>query len=81
MFSMIFCFVNVCLELYEGVEEFGEILDGFKFWSIGLVFMLGWIVDIVIDLMYDNIWYVVVGLGGVWKIVNVGVIWFLIFDD
>lgn len=43
--------------------------------------MFGCIVDLVIDLINENVWYVVVGLGGVWKIINVGIIFILIFDD
>lgn len=51
-----------------------------KLRNIGFVFVFGWIVDLVIYFDDDNVWYVVVGFGGVWKIINVGVIWKFIFD-
>ena len=42
-------------------------LNGFKFRSIGPAFMSGRIADIAIDPENENVWYVAVGSGGVWK--------------
>ncbi len=53
---------------------------GLKFRSIGPAFMSGRIADIAIHPCNDNIWYVAVGSGGVWKTVNSGVTWNPIFD-
>lgn len=54
---------------------------GLKLRSIGPAFMSGRIADIAIHPEDDNIWYVAVGSGGVWKTKNAGVTWTPIFDD
>ena len=43
--------------------------------------MSGRIADIAIHPEDENLWYVAVGSGGVWKTVNAGVTWTPIFDD
>ncbi|SDS34771.1 Uncharacterized protein SAMN04515667_1971 [Formosa sp. Hel1_31_208] len=48
--------------------------------SIGPAFMSGRIADIVIHPNNENIWYVAVGSGGVWKTINSGTTWTPIFD-
>ena len=50
-------------------------LTGLKFRSIGPAFMSGRIADIVIDPNNQNVWYVAVGSGGVWKTENSGTTW------
>ncbi|WP_203257822.1 WD40/YVTN/BNR-like repeat-containing protein [Hyunsoonleella ulvae] len=50
-------------------------LSGLKFRSIGPAFMSGRIADIVIHPENQNIWYVAVGSGGVWKTENAGTTW------
>ena len=50
-------------------------ISGLKFRSIGPAFMSGRIADIVIDPNNQNIWYVAVGSGGVWKTINSGTTW------
>lgn len=50
-------------------------LSGFSFRSIGPAFMSGRIADIAIDPTNENIWYVAVGSGGVWKTTNAGTTW------
>ncbi|MEE2624608.1 MAG: glycosyl hydrolase, partial [Verrucomicrobiota bacterium] len=54
---------------------------GLKFRSIGPALMAGRISDIAIHPEDDNIWYLTVGSGGVWKTTNAGVTWTPIFDD
>ena len=55
--------------------------EGLKFRSIGPAFMSGRIADIAIHPEDDNVWYIGVGSGGVWKTVNAGTTWDPIFDD
>ena len=52
----------------------------FKLRNIGPAFMSGRIADIAIHPENDNIWYVAVGSGGVWKTTNAGVTWKSIFE-
>ena len=58
-----------------------EAFAGLEFRSIGPAFMSGRIADIAIHPEDDNLWYVGVGSGGVWKTKNAGVTWAPIFDD
>lgn len=54
---------------------------GLKLRSIGPALMSGRIADIAIHPEDDNVWYVAVGSGNVWKTVNAGVTWKPIFED
>ncbi len=56
------------------------ILSGLKFRSIGPALMSGRIADIVIHPENENLWYVAVGSGGVWKTENSGTTWSSLFD-
>ncbi|MBT8255990.1 MAG: glycosyl hydrolase, partial [Bacteroidia bacterium] len=58
-----------------------KIFNGLQLRSIGPAFMSGRIADIDIHPENENIWYVAVGSGGVWKTVNSGTTWTPIFDD
>ncbi|MEO1438536.1 MAG: hypothetical protein AAFV80_23555, partial [Bacteroidota bacterium] len=49
--------------------------NGFKFRSIGPALMSGRIADIVIHPANENVWYVAVASGGVWKTENSGTTW------
>ncbi|MEM1203037.1 MAG: glycosyl hydrolase [Acidobacteriota bacterium] len=58
-----------------------ERFAGLELRSIGPALMAGRIADIAIHPDDDNLWYVAVGSGGVWKTRNAGVTWTPIFDD
>ncbi|MBC3757425.1 glycosyl hydrolase [Hyunsoonleella sp. SJ7] len=49
--------------------------SGLKFRNIGPAFMSGRIADIAIHPENQNIWYIAVGSGGVWKTENAGTTW------
>lgn len=53
---------------------------GLEWRALGPAFMSGRISDIAIQPGDDNVWYVTVGSGGVWKTTNAGVTWKSIFD-
>ncbi|MFT6166172.1 MAG: photosystem II stability/assembly factor-like uncharacterized protein [Vicingaceae bacterium] len=55
-------------------------LAGFKFRSIGPAFMSGRIADIAIHPKNDNVWFIAVGSGGVWRTKNSGITWDPVFD-
>ena len=54
--------------------------SGLKFRNIGPAFSSGRIADIAIHPNDENVWYVAVGSGGVWKTNNAGTSWKPIFD-
>ena len=54
--------------------------NALAFRNIGPAFTSGRIADIAIHPENDNIWYVAVGSGGVWKTINSGTTWSSIFD-
>ncbi len=54
---------------------------GLSFRNIGPAFTSGRIADIAIHPKNENIWYVAVGSGGVWKTTNSGTTWKPIFDN
>lgn len=56
-------------------------LSGLKMRNIGPAFASGRIADIAIHPQDDNVWYIAVGSGGVWKTENAGVTWSSIFDS
>ena len=61
--------------------ESDELYSAIKLRSIGPAFCSGRIADIAIHPDDENVWYVAVGSGGVWKTVNGGVTFDPIFDD
>ena len=59
----------------KGKSPIENALGGFSFRSVGPAFMSGRIADIAIDPNNENVWYVAVGSGGVWKTTNAGTTW------
>ncbi len=83
--TFITLFVILCLTLNVSAQKSsetkkGSTLSGLKFRSIGPAFMSGRIADIVINPENQNIWYVAVGSGGVWKTENSGTTWIPLTD-
>lgn len=74
------CMLSIGLFAQNETDK-GPNFDGLKFRSIGPAFASGRIADIAIHPDDDNVWYVAVGSGGVWKTSNAGVTWTPIFDD
>ncbi len=58
-----------------------DMFSGLKVRNIGPAFTSGRIADIAIHPQDENVWYIAVGSGGVWKTVNAGVTFTPIFDD
>lgn len=54
---------------------------GLKFRHIGPAFMSGRVADIAVHPENENIWYVAIGSGGIWKTENAGTTWQPIFDN
>ncbi|MCY4170111.1 MAG: glycosyl hydrolase [Bacteroidetes bacterium] len=55
--------------------------SGIKLRNVGPAFTSGRIADIAMHPDDDNLWYIAVGSGGVWKTVNAGTTWESIFDN
>lgn len=79
---MLFCNFLLSQETEEeNKSPIETALNGFSFRSIGPAFMSGRIADIAIDSNNENVWYVAVGSGGVWKTTNAGTTWKPLTDD
>lgn len=58
-----------------------QMAKGLKLREIGPAVMGGRIADIAVNPQNENIWYVAVGSGGLWKTINRGITWTPIFDQ
>ncbi len=56
-------------------------LSAFKMRNVGPAFLSGRIADIAFHPDNENVWYVAVGSGGVWKTENAGTTWKPLFDS
>ena len=82
-FKLVFlCFVAFCLTFNVNAQKKSDNpFNGLKFRNIGPAMTSGRIADIAIHPDNENIWYVAVGSGGVWKTTNSGTTWKAIFDN
>lgn len=78
--TLIICNLNQPTFSQDDKKEEGINYSGLKFRSIGPALMSGRISDIAIHPENENMWYVTVGSGGVWKTENSGTTWKSIFD-
>jgi len=65
----------------QAQEVTEKTFSGLKLRNIGPAFTSGRIADIAIHPENENVWYVAVGSGGVWKTSNSGTTWTPIFDN
>ncbi len=61
-------------------DSLSSLMKDITFRNIGPAFMSGRIADIALHPENENIWYVAVGSGGVWKTENAGTTWQSLFD-
>src|SRR6056297_947038 len=81
-FILLFLFSSGWAQNKNDKELFTEsTFSGLKLRNIGPAFMSGRIADIAIHPENNNIWYVAVGSGGVWKTNNSGTTWEPVFDN
>lgn len=75
-----FCFFSLKAQQTETALLSEKTFAGLEFRSLGPAFMSGRIADVVIHPQNENIWYVAVGSGGVWKTTNSGTTFEPVFD-
>ena len=78
-FALVFCLAT--LTLFAQEKKDSNPYSGLSFRSLGPALTSGRIADIAIHPENENVWYVAVGSGGVWKTTNSGTTWKPIFDS
>ncbi len=82
LLSVVLFFAFIALKAQNNQVSLKTVdFSGLKFRSIGPAMMSGRIADIAIHPENENIWYVAVGSGGVWKTENSGTTWLPLFDN
>lgn len=86
VYSILFLFVFAVGSVPVLAQDNGSIVsktnyNALELRNIGPAFTSGRIADIAIHPDDDNVWYVAVGSGGVWKTTNAGTTWDPIFDN
>jgi photosystem II stability/assembly factor-like uncharacterized protein len=74
------CFIGIAMPL-QAQKITDKTFSGLSFRNIGPAFTSGRIGDIAIHPNNENVWYVAVASGGVWKTTNSGTTWKPIFDN
>ncbi len=80
VFLILFAFVLLSTQAQTNKVSDDGVFSALKMRNIGPAFTSGRIADIAINPLNENIWYVAVGSGGVWKTENAGTTWKPIFD-
>ncbi|MFO8129767.1 MAG: hypothetical protein R6T99_07725 [Bacteroidales bacterium] len=84
LLALSLCGISIILTAGEKTKDSlfkSKTFSGLKLRGIGPAFKSGRIADIAIHPENENIWYVAVGSGGIWKTVNSGTTWAPVFDD
>lgn len=76
-----FCLLCMIIPINAQTTKKDTVFNGLKFRSLGPAFVSGRIADIALHPKNENVWYVAVGSGGVWKTKNSGTTWKPIFDN
>jgi len=76
----IFLFISTLVFNLNAQKKSKNPFNGLEFRNIGPAMTSGRIADIAIHPENENIWYVAVGSGGVWKTTNSGTTWKSLFD-
>ena len=77
---LLFCGLAAMFLPLQAQEINSKTFEGLKLRNIGPAFTSGRIADIAIHPNNENVWYVAVGSGGVWKTTNSGTTWTPLFD-
>ncbi len=79
---LVFSMLMACVVFFTQSQSVSDkTFDGLKFRNLGPAFTSGRIADIAIHPDNENVWYIAVGSGGVWKTVNAGTTWAPVFDE